>query len=182
MRCWNQERYIKAWNFACAAHQGQLVPGTELAYVNHVGLVAMEVMAALAAGEVVATPDLLVACALLHDTLEDTPTTFEELVQEFGGLVARGVLALSKDRALSGKEAKMRDSLDRIQQQPLEVWMVKLADRITNLQPPPSSWNVGKRRSYRDEAVCIAETLGQASTYLNQRLRMKIDQYQRYCG
>ena len=38
MTCWSQELYIQAWNFACAAHQGQLVPGTALAYVNHVGL------------------------------------------------------------------------------------------------------------------------------------------------
>ncbi len=180
MRCWKQDRYIKAWNFACAAHQGQLVPGTDLAYVNHVGLVAMEVMAALANGEPVANPDLLVGCALLHDTLEDTPTTFAELVQEFGEEVARGVLALSKNRALPGKAAKMRDSLERIQQQPCEVWMVKLADRITNLQPPPSSWNIEKIRRYRDEALCIGEALGGASPYLNQRLQGKIEQYRQY--
>ncbi|MDD2468697.1 MAG: HD domain-containing protein [Desulfobulbus sp.] len=177
MSCWNQEQYIKAWNFACAAHQGQLVPGAKLAYVNHVGLVAMEVMAAIAAGEQVANPDVLVGCALLHDTIEDTPVTFEGIALEFGAEIASGVLALSKNKELPGKEAQMRDSLARIQQQPSEVWMVKLADRITNLQPPPGDWDMEKIRQYRDEAVLIVETLGKASPYLAQRLHSKIDQY-----
>ena len=181
MPCWDQELYVKAWNFACAAHHGQFVPGTDVAYVNHVGLVAMEAMAAIASGEQVANPDLLVACALLHDTLEDTPTTFAGLVREFGDEVAHGVLALSKNEELPGKEAKMRDSLDRIQKQPFEVWMVKLADRITNLQPPPPHWDAAKIQRYGGEAVLIAETLGKASPYLCRRLRGKIEQYQKYC-
>jgi len=181
MTCWNQELYIRAWNFACAAHQGQLVPGTRLAYVNHVGLVAMEAMAAIAAGEAVANPDLLVACALLHDTLEDTTTTFADLEQSFGVEIASGVLALTKDKNLPGKEAQMDESLARIQEQPREVWMVKLADRITNLQPPPAYWDGAKIERYRAEAVHIVETLAGASPYLSERLLQKIDQYAMYC-
>lgn len=181
MICWNQDQSTKAWNFACRAHQGQVVPGTELAYVNHVGLVAVEVMAAIVAGERVASPDLLVGCAFLHDILEDTAITFAELLREFGPEIARGVLALSKNRDLPGKTAQMHDSLARIQQEPREVWMVKLADRITNLQPPPSFWSVEKIRRYSDEAVLIMETLGTAHSSLAQRLREKIDRYQRFC-
>lgn len=178
MSCWSQEAYIRAWNFASIAHQGQQVPGTGLAYVNHVGLVAMEAMAAIAAGEPVAHPNLLVSCALLHDTIEDTPTTFDQLSREFGAEIARGVLALSKDTVIVGKEAQMRASLERIQHEPHEVWMVKLADRITNLQPPPNHWKSDKIRRYRDEAVLIVETLGHASPLLSRRLQEKIEHYQ----
>jgi len=47
-----------------------------------------------------------------------------------------GVSALSKDEAVP-KEKELEDSLHRIREQPAEILMVKLADRITNLQPPP---------------------------------------------
>jgi (p)ppGpp synthase/HD superfamily hydrolase len=162
------------------AHQGQLVPGTTLPYITHIGLVAMEVMASVAAGEHVQSPDLLVGCALLHDTLEDTRVTFEEVLREFGPEIAGGVLALSKNSDLPGKEAQMADSLARIQQEPPEVWMVKMADRITNLQPPPPDWQPEKIRRYRQEAVLIVATLGKASCFLARRLRQKIDEYQRF--
>lgn len=180
MKAWDQEIYIKAWNFACAAHNGQRVPGTDLPYINHVGLVAMEGMAAMAAGERVASPDLLVQSALLHDVLEDTDVGFMDLHRSFGPEVAHGVLALSKNTALPDKQTQMLDSLERIQQAPPEVWMVKMADRITNLQPPPAHWDGKKIRRYREEAVLILETLGRASRFLAGRLQWKIDRYGHY--
>ena len=75
----------------------------------------------------------------------------------------------------------MLDSLVRIQKQPLEISMVKMADRITNLQPPPAHWTKDKIRNYRDEAQLILETLGTKNEYLAQRLKEKIDNYQQYC-
>jgi len=45
---WSQDNYIKAWNYASNAHNGQFVPGGNLPYINHVGLVAMETMTAVA--------------------------------------------------------------------------------------------------------------------------------------
>jgi (p)ppGpp synthase/HD superfamily hydrolase len=71
----------------------------------------------------------------------------------------------------------MEDSLRRIRQQPREVWRVKLADRITNLQPPPSYWTPEKRGKYRAEAVTILDALGEASPFLATRLRGKIEAY-----
>nr|WP_320011189.1 HD domain-containing protein [uncultured Desulfobulbus sp.] len=174
---WSQDRYIKAWNFACNAHQGQLLPGSNLAYVNHLGLVAMEVMAAIAQQERIASPDLLVGCALLHDTIEDTSVSYDELLREFGVEIAQGVAALSKNPEVGEKRAQMEESLQRIQQQPPEVWMVKLADRITNLQPPPAHWQLKQMQSYREEAILIARTLGAANPYLCNRLWEKIDLY-----
>ena len=100
---------------------------------------------------------------------------------EFGQAVAAGVLALTKDMALP-KEQQLADSLRRIRHQPPEVWMVKLADRISNLQPPPSHWTKQKSASYREEALQIHEALREASPSLAKRLLAKIESYRGYCG
>lgn len=174
---WNQDKYIKAWNFASGAHHGQLVPGTKFPYINHIANVAMETMAAIASEQKVNNPDLLVQCALLHDVIEDTETSYDVLVSEFGTDVANGVLALSKDLMLPNKTEQMKDSLARIKQQPLEIWMVKLSDRITNLQPPPNHWNKEKINAYREEAELILENLGSSNSFLATRLQAKIAEY-----
>ncbi|MCJ8271434.1 MAG: hypothetical protein MJK04_18805, partial [Psychrosphaera sp.] len=97
---WDQDQYIKAWNFASVAHNQQLVPGTDNPYINHIGLVAMEVMSACSRQTIVRSTSeqatLAVLCALLHDTIEDTTTTYDDLVEQFGLEVAKGVLALTK--------------------------------------------------------------------------------------
>ncbi|ESA35251.1 phosphohydrolase [Leptolyngbya sp. Heron Island J] len=179
MNLWTPDAYTKAWNFAADAHWGQRVPGTERPYINHLGNVAMEVMRAIAATPTVQQPDLAVQCALLHDTIEDTAVTYERVASEFGSEVAAGVLALSKDLGLP-KEERMADSLERIRQQPGEVWMVKLADRISNLQEPPRHWRQEKIRRYRAEAEMILEALGEANEWLAGRLRDKIVAYEVY--
>ena len=86
-----------------------------------------------------------------------------------------------KNKKLPGKQEQMLDSLQRIKQQPLEVGMVKLADRITNLQPPPHYWTKEKINSYREEAQIILDTLGCSNEFLAQRLADKIKNYQQYC-
>lgn len=177
---WSQELFLAAWNFAAEAHAGQKVPGTERAYINHVGSVAAEVMAAIARRGDVADPDLAIQCALLHDVVEDTPVSEAEVRQRFGDAVAAGVAALTKNPELATKAEKMEDSLARIREQPAEVWMVKLGDRITNLQSPPSHWDAAKRARYREEARRIHAALGEACPILGPRLGDKIERYAEY--
>ena len=176
--CWSQDTYTAAYRFAAKAHRGQTYPGTDLPYLMHLSFVAMEVMAALTV-----EPDhdgsLAVQCALLHDTIEDTEVTYDLVAQAFGVAVAQGVLALSKDPSVA-KAEKMQDSLDRIRQQPPEVWMVKLADRITNLSVPPAYWTESKIVSYRQEAIQIHRALHTASKYLGARLLSRIEAYRQY--
>jgi len=172
---WSPERYLSAWNYAAARHGSQKVPGTELPYLAHIGAVAMEVMTALAQGSRVDDPDLAVQCALLHDVIEDTPATYAEVAARFGVAVADGVLALTKDKTLPSKAEQMADSLACIRRQPREVWMVKLADRITNLQPPPAHWDDAKIAAYRAEARTILDALGGADGWLAARLQGKIE-------
>ena len=180
MPVWNQDVYTKTWCFASEAHLGQKVPGSEISYINHLGNVAQEVMAALANGEASSLPNLAVQCALLHDTIEDTACTYEEVLDVFGKGVADGVMALSKDLSLNSKEEMMFDSLHRIKQQPKEIWMVKLADRISNLQKPPAHWDTNKMQRYQHEAQRIHDALKDASPLLAQRLQYKIDGYAAY--
>jgi len=156
------------------------VPGSPLPYMIHVSLVSMEVMAALAM-EPGHDGDLAVQCALLHDVIEDTEVDYASVKQVFGPAVAQGVLALSKTPGLE-KSLQMTDSLARIRQQPAEIGMVKLADRITNLQPPPAYWSREKSTRYREQAITIHHALQEASPYLATRLRRKIDEYQIYCS
>jgi len=180
MQIWNQDKYIQAWNYASQAHIGQFVPGTDIAYINHLANVAMEAMSAIALNTDIENPDLLVQCALLHDTIEDTGCSYSDIEQLFGAATAKGVSALSKDKNLATKAEQMEDSLQRVLQQPAEIAMVKLCDRITNLQPPPKHWNTEKIAKYQKEAILILESLGAANDMLSQRLQLKITNYNQY--
>jgi (p)ppGpp synthase/HD superfamily hydrolase len=172
---WSQDYYLKAYKFAAQAHLGQVVPGTAIPYLMHLTFVSIEVIGALRF-EPGRDEDLAVQCALLHDVLEDTQTQYSDLSAQFGVQVAEGVLALTKDSRLP-KEAQMQDSLRRIRLQPPEIAMVKLADRITNLQPPPAHWGAEKIQAYQLEAIDILSGLGSASRYLATRLGEKIRDY-----
>ena len=176
---WNQDKYQEAWNFASHMHNGQKVPGSDIPYINHIGLVAMEATA-IVAHEDIGNPNLLVVCALLHDAIEDTSATYEDIEDNFGMEIADGVLALTKNTKLPSKSERMKDSINRIKMQPREVWMVKLCDRITNLQPPPAHWGKVKIGAYQSEARLILEQLGEASPYLMKRLAEKISHYGKY--
>ena len=111
----SRDLFMRAWHFAARAHDARKVPGSELPYITHVGAVAMEVIAPLAI-EDHGNPDLAVACALLHDAVEDTDVTADAIAAELGAAVAEGVSALSKDKRVS-KDEQMADNLRRIQLQ-----------------------------------------------------------------
>lgn len=176
---WSPDLFIKAWNFACFVHKDQKMPGSDVPYTNHIGSVVMEIVSALSRGSRVENPDLAVQCAILHDSIEDTPTTFNQVRDEFGPDVADGVAALSKNPDLPTKSEQMFDSLKRIKSQPREVWMVKMADRISNLQGPPHYWTLEKIRGYCAEAVRIHADLHTANEILGRRLLEKIEDYKK---
>lgn len=173
----NQELIAKAWFFASRVHKEQHYPGEQLPYLTHIGNVMMEVMAV---SPLLDDTELALICAILHDTIEDTVVTYEDIVNEFGTLVADGVMALSKDETLPTKREQMLDSLKRIELQPKEVWVVKMADRVANLGKPPHYWSVEKMEVYRDEAQIILDHLSPANEVMAKRLEEKIEQYRNY--
>lgn len=177
-----QTKYQKAIKFAAKRHadKNQLIPGTNLPYVVHLSNVAMEILIASQKTENFDS-EFAVQVALLHDILEDTETTLEEIGNEFGIKIAQAVLALTKNSKIQ-KEERMDDSLNRIKEFPKEVWAIKLADRITNLQPPPEHWSFEKITEYQKQAVLIYNSLKDGNEYLGDRLWEKIVDYSKYCA
>ncbi len=175
---WTPEIYQQAIRFAAIKHRSQKVQGTMQPYIVHLSNVAMEtILAGLKTHGF--NFDLAITCALLHDTLEDTSANYNDVLENFGQPVAEGVLALTLNKKIP-REERMKDSLERIHQQPKEIWIVKMSDRITNLQPPPWFWSKRKRMQYKDESLQICEVLKEAGAFSAQRLRTKIEEYERY--
>jgi guanosine-3',5'-bis(diphosphate) 3'-pyrophosphohydrolase len=182
---WDSDRYNQAIRFAAQWHVGQKVPGTNISYIMHLTQVCQQALLG-SMHDPNLDINLVMEVALLHDVLEDTKCPFDTLKNTFGEVVANGVLALSKQQYRNGekqsKRDQMIDSLDRIQLQPLEIWLVKLADRITNLQEPPQHWydKPGKIENYLLEAGIIYDRLHSSNQFLATTLSHKMSVYQRF--
>ena len=176
----SQENYIEVLNFAALAHGEQKTP-KGLPYLAHITCVAMEVINACEKSQLEQNKtDLAISCALLHDVIEDTNITYDEIYVKFGDKIANGVEALTKDKTKSTKQEQMKDSLERLLAQPYEIQMVKLADRITNLGIPPKHWDSEKMKKYQEEASLILSCLKNSNVYLAKRLEEKIEEYKKY--
>ena len=175
---WSNEIYQKALYFAARLHDNQKIPETNMSYVTHICHVAT-VSLSFVIGNNKLDTDFTIQCALLHDTIEDTKAQYSDIENDFGKRVADGVLALTKDYSLP-KEKQMADSINRIMLQPLEIWIIKIADRITNLYPPPPSWNKDRINNYYLESIFINEKLSPASIPASEQLYSKINEYKKY--
>lgn len=174
-----QEIYQKAMKFAGVKHCKQTVPGTTANYLLHISNVTMEILVAYYHSQDFDL-DFAIQLAILHDTIEDTDATFQEINNVFSERVANGVLALTKNDELTNKDEKILDSLNRINLLEKEVGMVKIADRITNLQKPPSTWNKEKIKSYLKQSEVIKKLLTDKNEFLYIRLNKKIDEYKKH--
>lgn len=129
----NTPLILKAVRFAEAKHAGQVRKSSGVDYMIHPLLVAMSVVKYKESKKI----EQLVAAALLHDTLEDTDTTEEELVKEFGLFVASLVLELTSDVesvAYYGKTQYLMRKLPGMSNYGL---LLKLLDRLNNLHDSP---------------------------------------------
>lgn len=124
----------KAIQFAARKHHGQLRvahPDEPLPYVTHLFSVALLV------AEDGANDDVVTA-ALLHDTLEDTETTREEIVTAFNERVAKLVEAVSERKEIAGhatewKERKV-DYLTRLETASEDALLIAIADKVDNVE------------------------------------------------
>lgn len=173
---WDNKIFDKALLFSFMAHNGQEMrqPKGEPFAAHIIGVLAGAIKYSI--GENIDW-NFMVQTALLHDILEDTDKTYEELEKEFGKRVADAVQALTKNEEIVDKMEKMQDSLDRIKTQPREVAMVKLADRIFNLRSKVVDWTPEKQKSYKAEGQLICDELGYASETLRKALQDTIDHY-----
>lgn len=180
---WSIDELQNTWQLVSRLHDGQKYGGPDqgekIEYINHIGSVAFEVLKAIEQSPGM-NARLAVSCALLHDSIEDTPFSYEQVKELFGAEIADGVMALTKNEAIESKQEKMTDSLKRIKAQPKEVWAVKLADRICNLYSPPYYWNKNKKLAYIEEAKLILSELKDGNAYLAKRLEDKIEAYRKF--
>jgi len=175
-----QDIYQKALRYTAEKHVllQQTLPNSIIPYAVHLSNVAMEILVAATHSNSFDN-EFAIQVALLHDVLEDTVVTAEDLEEAFGTAVTTGVQALTKNTDLPHEE-QMMDSLQRIKNCVQEISAVKLADRITNLQEPPLSWTTEKKQNYLHEAALILKELRGTNEYLEIRLALKISAYKEF--
>jgi guanosine-3',5'-bis(diphosphate) 3'-pyrophosphohydrolase len=124
-------------------------------------------------GGIVDTKTLI--AAVLHDTVEDTDTTFEEIQAMFGAKVADTVREVTDDTRLDKAERK-RLQIEHAPQMSKRAALVKLADKTSNLRDvatsPPRGWPLERRRAYFDWAKAVVDKLPPVS----KRLRAAFDE------
>ena len=149
---------LKALAFAAHKHRDQRRKDAEASpYINHP--IALANVLVNEGG--VSDNDVLCA-ALLHDTVEDTATTHEELVNAFGSRIARIVAEVTDDKTLPKAERK-RLQVEHAPRLSLEAKLVKLADKVCNLRDvaerPPAKWDLARRQEYFDWAKQVVDGL-----------------------
>src|SRR5262249_40446944 len=119
--------FLDAVAFAARAHKPQLRKDGQTPYVSHVFRVCMIVRHVFG----VSDPRVLTA-AVLHDTIEDTTTDFDDVAEHFGEEVASWVAALSKDKRQQ-EALREKSYMDELTRAPWQVQVCKLADIFDNL-------------------------------------------------
>jgi hypothetical protein len=129
---YDTDRFIEVVHFATTHHRGQCYPETDIPHVAHLWAVS-DLARKLTTNYPGLDPEFAAIVSVLHDIIEDTDITHDELVRRFGFEIADGVLAMTRDRAKIETE-QIPDCLIRIKEQPKEVWIAKISDRIYNLK------------------------------------------------
>lgn len=123
--------------------------------------------------------------ALVHDVLEERPLDaayFEQrIAHELGADAARHVRWLS-DKPGRSTERRKQDQLRKLRHAPWPVRVVKLADRLTNLQSGPApGWGIAKTQAYAEHSLALLDVLGQAHMELAFYIRHTLAQ-PAWCG
>ena len=144
-------QFLDALAFAAHKHRDQRRRDAHASpYINH----PIELARVLSV-EGGVTDVLTLVAALLHDTIEDTKTTYDELLARFGQTVADVVAEVTDDTALPKAERK-RLQVVHAPQMSERAALVKLADKTCNLRDvadnPPVGWSLERRREYFDWA------------------------------
>lgn len=149
---------LKAAAFAADKHRLQRRKDAEASpYINH----PLTLAHILCTEGGIAEPKVLIA-ALLHDVVEDTQTSIEELSQEFGADVARVVAEVTDDKSLPKQERKRLQVVNAAHKSDAAK-LVKLADKICNLRDiaacPPADWPLERHEAYFHWAKDVVQGL-----------------------
>jgi GTP diphosphokinase / guanosine-3',5'-bis(diphosphate) 3'-diphosphatase len=147
---------LSAISFAADKHRNQRRKDHEASpYINHTIAVAT-----LLATEGNVDDETVLIAAVLHDTVEDTNTTFEELEKEFGPEVADIVREVTDDKTLA-KEVRKLLQIENARKASPRAKQLKIADKICNikdvLESPPKDWSLERRREYLQWAAKVVD-------------------------
>ena len=177
----NETRLLQALEFAATKHSGQLrKSGDGTPYINH----PIAVARILAEVGQVTDSDVLVA-AVLHDTIEDTATTREELEGKFGSAVCRMVEEVTDDKRLPKAERK-RLQIEHAPHLSNGAALIKLGDKIANVRDltnhPPPDWPIERVREYLTWAEAVVEKLPAVNSSLESHFRETLQSARgKYC-
>lgn len=149
---------LRAASFAADKHRtDRRKDAAATPYINH-----PLALATILASEGGVTDPTVLAAALLHDTVEDTDTTIEEIEAGFGRSIAAIVAEVTDDKSLP-KEERKRLQVVKAGSKSEGAKLVKLADKIANLRDirtdPPADWNAARRQEYFDWAALVVAGL-----------------------
>jgi guanosine-3',5'-bis(diphosphate) 3'-pyrophosphohydrolase len=136
-------KLLQAVAFAARAHRGQLRKDGETPYVSHVFRVCLTLRHVFGVADVP-----VLTAAVLHDTIEDTTTDYDEIEEHFGAEVAGWVAALSKDKTLPEPERERRYR-EKLARSPWQVKVCKLADIHDNLRDAPTRRAKGTGKTFQ---------------------------------
>ncbi|CAF0735643.1 unnamed protein product [Adineta steineri] len=164
------EKFMHALQFATHKHRFQKRKDSDgTPYINH----PIGVAHILSNEAGIKDIDLLIV-ALLHDTVEDTETTHEELQQEFGTRIADLVAELTDDKNLPKAERKRLQILNA-KQLSSDAIIVRLADKIYNLRDlnreTPIGWSEQRVKEYFEWSVQIARQLAGHNAQMDEILK-----------
>lgn len=150
---------VKALTFAANKHRNQRRKNVDASpYINHpISLVN------ILCNEVHITDINVICSALLHDTVEDTETTADELTLEFGQAISDIVMEVTDDRTITARQKRKQLQIEHASQISDPAKLLKLADKISNLRDlandPPATWSLERRREYFDWAKQVIDQL-----------------------
>ena len=146
--------FVKAVAFAADKHRTQRRKDADASpYINH-----PIALANVLANEGGVTDVVVLSAAVLHDTIEDTNTTAEELTAIFGAKITATVLDVTDDKSLD-KHVRKQRQIEHAPHISKEAKLVKLADKICNLRDilasPPADWSPDRKQGYFDWAAKV---------------------------
>lgn len=158
---------VQAIYFAADKHRGQSrKDAVNTPYINHPIALAKLLVEV---GNISDTNVL--AAALLHDTVEDTDATIDDIEELFGRKIRDIVSEVTDDKSRSSPERK-RLQIETAAHISHEAKLVKLADKINNLQDlldrPPVKWNLQRKREYFDWAKSVIDQLRGTNAQLEE--------------
>lgn len=146
---------IRAFAFAAEKHKDQRRKNVEASpYINH-----PIALANVLANEGGIADENILCAAILHDTIEDTNTSADELRATFGEKIASIVLEVTDDKSISDKAVRKQLQIEHAPHISVEAKQVKLADKISNLRDilssPPDGWSADRKQAYFDWAQAV---------------------------